>query len=111
MLTFVASEQAWLDAYRLELRTRHPGVVAGLLICGSKARGDAREDSDLDLLIVVRNDASDLKRPQRRIGYDLAAASWAAPSIMAYTPGEGDRLNDLRPPYRESVERNGVSAL
>lgn len=111
MLTLDAAEQAWLDAYRIELRTRHPGVVRHLVIYGSKARGDAHEDSDLDMLIVVRNDASDLKRPLRRIGYDLAATSCAVPSIMACTQAEWDRLKDLRSPYRESVERDGVSVL
>lgn len=111
MLTLDATEQAWLDAYRLELQTRHPGVVENLIIYGSKARGDARADSDLDVLLVVRNDASDLKRPLRRIGYDLAASTCAVPSIMACTQAEWDRLKDLRSPYRESVERDGVSVL
>ena len=111
MLTLDAGEQAWLDAYRLELQTRHPGVVERLIIYGSKARGDARADSDLDVLLVVRNDASDLKRPLRRIGYDLAATSCAVPSIMACTQAEWDRLKDLRSPFRESVERDGVSVL
>lgn len=111
MLTLDAAEQAWLDAYRLELQTRHPGVVERLIIYGSKARGDARADSDLDVLLVVRNDASDLKRPLRRIGYDLAATSCAVPSIMACTQAEWDRLKDLRSPFRESVERDGESVL
>lgn len=111
MLTLDTAEQAWLDAYRLELQTRHPGVVEHLIIYGSKARGDAREDSDLDVLLVVRNDASDLKRPLRRIGYDLAVSTCAVPSIMACTQAEWDRLKDLRSPYRESVERDGVSVL
>ena len=111
MLTLNAVEQAWLDAYRSELKTRHPGVVKRLVIYGSKARGDAREDSDLDVLLVVRNDASDLKRPLRRIGYGLAATTCAVPSIMAFTQAEWDRLKDLRCPYRESVERDGVSVL
>ena len=53
MLTLDAAEQAWLDAYRIELRTRHPGVVRQLVIYGSKARGDAHEDSDLDVLVVL----------------------------------------------------------
>ena len=111
MLTLDAADQAWLDAYRHELRTRHPGVVKRLVIYGSKARGDAREDSDLNVLIVVRNDASDLKRPLRRIGYGLAVESWSVPSILALTQAEWDRLKEIRSPFPESVERDGVSVL
>lgn len=110
-MTLNAADQAWLDAYRLELRTRHPGVVKQLVIYGSKARGDAHEDSDLDVLLVVRNDASDLKRPLRRIGYDLDVTFLVVPSIMALTQAEWDRLKEIGAPYRESVERDGVSVL
>ena len=111
MLTLHPEEQAWLDEYREALNERHSGTVLRMVIYGSKARGDAREDSDLDVLVIVRNEATALKRLLRRIGYDLAAASWTVPSIMAYTQGEWDRLKDLRSAYRESVERDGVTVL
>ena len=112
MLTLHPEEQTWLDEYRKALRERHPGTVLRMVIYGSKARGDARENSDLDvMMVVVRNEATALKRSLRRIGYDLAAASWAVPSIMAYTQAEWDRLKDLRSAYRESVERDGVTVL
>ena len=111
MLTLHPEEQRWLDEYRKVLNERHPGTVLRMVIYGSKARGDAREDSDLDVLLVVRDGTDHLKRPLRRIGYDLDAASWAVPSIMAYTQAEWDRLKDLRSAYRESVERDGVTVL
>ena len=109
MLTLRPEEQAWLDEYRKVLGERHPGTVVRLIIYGSKARGDARDDSDLDVLLEVRDDANHLEVPLHRIGYDLAATSRAVPSIMAYTTAEWDRLKDLRSAYRESVERDGVT--
>ena len=82
-----------------------------MLVYGSKARGDAHEDSDIDVLLVLKNEAEQLKRPLRHIGYDLAATSYAVPSIMAYTQAEWDRLRVLRSAYREAVERDGVDVL
>ena len=111
MLTLHPEEQTWLDEYRKALRERHPGTVLRMVIYGSKARGDAREDSDLDVLLVVRDGTDHLKIPLREIGYELAAVSWAVPSIMAYTQAEWDRLKDLRSAYRESIERDGVTVL
>ena len=111
MLKLHPEEQTWLDEYRKALLEQQPGAVTRMLIYGSKARGNANEDSDLDVLLIVKNESADLKRPLRRIGYTLAATSWAVPSIMAYTQAEWDRLRVLRSPYRESVEREGVAVL
>ena len=111
MLTLDPAEQVWLDEYRSALRKRHPGVVARMVIYGSKARGDAHEDSDLDVLLVVRNEAVDLKRQLRRIGYDLAAASNAIPSILAFTEEEWESRRKDGFPFQQAVERDAVSVL
>ena len=110
MLTLEPAEQVWLDEYRHALRTRHPGVVARM-IYGSKARGDAHADSDIDVLLVVKDDAGHLKLPLREIGYGLAVDSWAVPSILAYTQQEWDDRKRRGFPFQRAVERDGVSVL
>ena len=111
MLTLDPAEQVWLDEYRRALRTRHPGVVARMVIYGSKARGDAHEDSDLDVLLIARNEAGGMKRPLREIGYDLAALSDAIPSILAFTEEEWDSRRRDGFPFQQAVERDAVSVL
>ena len=111
MLALHSEEQVWLDEYRQALIEQRPGAVVRMLVYGSKARGDTHEDSDIDVLLVLKNEAEQLKRPLRHIGYDLAATSHAVPSIMAYTQAEWDRLRVLRSAYREAVERDGVDVL
>ena len=73
MLKLTSDEQAWLDAYREALNKQHPGIVQEMLIYGSKARGQAHAESDVDVILIVKNDAKALKRELRRIGYLLAA--------------------------------------
>jgi predicted nucleotidyltransferase len=87
-MRLTADEQAWLDAYRQILKGQYPGIVEHMIIYGSKAQGDDHPDSDLDVLLIVKNEAAHLKRPLRRIGYELAATSDAVPSILAYTQDE-----------------------
>ena len=111
MLKLSADEQIWLDAFRRALDERHAGVVVRMVIYGSKARGDARTDSDLDVLVILRNDCGALKRPLRDIGYDLAATSWAAPSIFAYTQDEWQQRKERGFPFQRAVERDAVSVL
>ena len=52
MLILSAAEQAWLEAYRAVLNKEFPGLVEQVIIFGSKARGTATADSDLDVLIA-----------------------------------------------------------
>ena len=111
MLELSPDEQTWLDEYRRVLRERHPGVVVRMAIYGSKARGDAHADSDLDVLIIVRNDADALKRTLRDVGYDLAATSWAVPSILAYTQDEWQHRKEKGFSFQRAVERDAVAVL
>ncbi len=47
----------------------------------------------------------------RDIGYDLAATSWAAPSIFAYTHDEWQHRKERGFPFQRAVERDAVSVL
>lgn len=111
MLTLHAREQTWLDGYRRALKRKHADAVLRLVVYGSKARGDSHDESDLDLLLIVDDSASDMKKALRRIGHELAAPLVVLPSIMAYTEGEWNQLERYRSAYHAAVEREGVAVL
>ena len=105
------NERAWLKEYRQALDERHPDAVVRMLLYGSKARGDAHSESDLDVLLVVRTEAAHLKRSLRGIGYELAATTDAVPSILAYTEKEWRERKEKGYPFQQAVERDAVSVL
>jgi predicted nucleotidyltransferase len=108
VLELTKEEQAWLDAYREALNRQHPEAVKEMVIYGSKARGQAHAESDLDVLLIVKDDAAGLKRDLRWIGYLLAAKTDVLPSILAYTEGEWERRRRSGSTFRKAVERDGV---
>ncbi len=108
MLQLTSEEQAWLDAYRKALDKKHPGVVHEMLIYGSKARGQAHAESDVDVILIVKNDAGTRKRELRRIGYLLAAKTEVLPSILAYTQEEWESRKRSGSSFRKAVERDAV---
>jgi predicted nucleotidyltransferase len=111
MLELTVEEQAWLDAYREALNKRHPDAVQEMLIYGSKARGHAHAESDLDVLLIVNDNAGALKRDLRRIGYLLAAKTDVLPSILAYTQEEWESRKRSGSSFRKAVERDAVRVV
>ena len=104
-------ERAWLRKYRKALDEQYPDAVRRLLIYGSKARGDAGPESDLDVLLIVNDKAARQKRQLRWVGYMLAAASSAVPSILAYTEDEWASRERSGSAFQRAVELDAVQVL
>ena len=111
MLTLLPDERTWLDRYREAIRTECPEAVRDLLIYGSKARGDAHEDSDIDMLVIVKKGHDHVKNRLTDMADDLAVTANAAPSAIALTEDEWGRMKELRLPFQRNVERDAVSVL
>jgi len=101
-------EQAWLEAYRKELAEQFPGLVEQIIIFGSRARGTATLDSDLDILLIIREGDWRLKEALATPGYDLAVGTDMVPSILVYTEQEWEDRRRLQAPFWQAVDRDGV---
>jgi predicted nucleotidyltransferase len=84
--------------------------VEEISIFGSKARGDARADSDLDVLVVIREGDWRFKEALTRPGYDLAIGTEVVPSLHVYTVAEWEHLGKQASAFWEVVERERVIA-
>ena len=111
VLQLTQAEKAWIESYRKALNEKYPDSVHEMLIYGSKARGQAHADSDLDVLLIVKDDAGAVKRELRRIGYLLAAKTDVLPSILAYTQEEWENRKRSGSSFRKAVERDAVRVV
>jgi predicted nucleotidyltransferase len=82
-----------------------------MTVYGSKARGDAWPESDLDVLLILTNGAATRKGVLRGAGYLLAAATDVVASILGYTRHEWDARRVSGSAFRRNVERHGVRVL
>ena len=101
-------EEQWLRNYQQILIRRFPGLIEQIVIFGSKARETATADSDLDILIVIREGGWRLKDLITEPGYELSLGTDVVPSIMVYTREEWEQHRRDEAPFWQTVHRDGV---
>lgn len=95
-----------LDRIRTTLRSIAPGAKA--MLFGSRARGDAREDSDWDILILIdkdrvgNNDFDEIAYPLVELGWTIGECI----SPVMYT--WKDWLKYSFSPFFHNVKKEGV---
>ena len=84
---------------------------ATVILFGSRARGDAREDSDWDVLIlldkerITSQDIDDYSYPLRELGWDYNQCI----NTILYTKRDWD--SSFISPFRENVTEDGIRLL
>ena len=108
-MKLTTEEEQWLKGYREMLAKQFPDVVDQIIVFGSKAKKTATEDSDLDLLLVIRAGDWKVKDAITQPGYLLALDTDAVPSIIVLTREEWESLRRREAPFWQTVQRDGVT--
>ncbi len=107
-MNLTSEDHVWLDAYRKALDEQFPGLVEDIIIFGSKARGTATADSDLDLLVIIREGDWKQKQAVVQPGYLLSIETDVVPSFIVFTREEWDLRREEGAPFWQTVTRDGV---
>ena len=103
------AELQWLDAYRQAIREQYPDAVVKMLLFSREGVDWNQHDyTDLNLLVVVGDNAAKLQRPLRMLGYGLSDPPLTFPSIMTLTQSEWCQQRKMRHSAVELAERHGV---
>lgn len=97
-----------VNQIRQAIRQTDPTATA--ILYGSEARGDARPDSDIDVLVLLEGDQRDLHRESEVSGalYDveLATGVLVSPMIMLRSQWEN---RPFKTPFYINVMNEGVA--
>ena len=106
-----ASEQAWLHAFIDAIQRDYAHVVQRAVLFGSKARGDWKQWSDIDVLVIIRDDDRERWEEIEALSDELPGAEDSLPTVLTQTESEWRELEDWRAGFYYAVEREGVSIL
>ncbi len=80
-----------------------------LRLFGSKARGDARKDSDVDVLIIISSGDWRMSDVVYGIATDILLETGVCISPKVISRKEYDHLCDMGNPFLKNVVREGVT--
>ncbi|NUM45766.1 MAG: nucleotidyltransferase domain-containing protein [Anaerolineales bacterium] len=91
-----------------QLLTDFPNSLTQITLFGSKARGDDTEESDIDMLIITKNEVGDLKAQIRDVGYDLSLEYDVIFNLFPYTQDRWNWMASIRHPLWRSITAEGI---
>ena len=103
------AEQAALEDFVNAVRGSLGSEVVDVQLFGSKARGDATPESDVDVLVVVRRDEPKLIDALYDLLLDACLSHNVYISLKVFSEAEYERLNHPRTPFMQNVAKEGVA--
>jgi predicted nucleotidyltransferase len=99
---------AAIRSYRDALRGRFADRLREVRLFGSRARGDAREDSDVDLLVLIDDLTWREAIEAIDLGTDEELRSGVPLSPLPHATAEFERLRAMESLFAREVDRDGV---
>ena len=96
-----------LDELSEALAEEYGERLRGLCLYGSYARGDFRDDSDVDLIVILNEDISPVQE-SRRLSPLVSDICLRHDVLMALFPMSEERFRTRHTPLMENVRREGI---
>jgi predicted nucleotidyltransferase len=97
-----------LAAYVARAVRLHPDEILSITLYGSQARGDAKTESDIDVLVVVRRDSSALRQALTDLAWQVQFEYGVVISDIIRSIEQFNRMRANRFPFYQNIEREGV---
>ncbi|NUQ38576.1 MAG: nucleotidyltransferase domain-containing protein [Caldilineales bacterium] len=97
-----------IAAYRDRIAAQYADEVVTVILYGSQARGHAHPESDIDLLVVTRQDSPVLRQMLADLAWDVQFEHHVIISDLVRSLDQWQQMQRERFPFYQSIEREGV---
>ena len=111
LLHLTRNERSGLAAFVDRLRQRYGDDLQRVVLFGSKARGDFDDESDLDLLVVVRMANGDYRQYWNEIvgiAWDIELAYSIVTSLVIKDGADYETMREHQLLLARNIERDGI---
>lgn len=100
-----------INDLRDNLLSRLPGVIQHIVMYGSYARGEAEEDSDVDVLVIVEDSTPSVIEEMRTARYEVMEQYQYSPllSLLVLNIKEWQGLSKRSAGLKHNIEKEGVT--
>jgi hypothetical protein len=105
------NDRAAIQEYVAWIGGRFPGLIHSVTLFGSKARGDADAESDIDLLVLVEAENGELRSELWRIASDVSLKYNVVLSPRVFAQGRWAEMQRIRLPLYRAVVADGVPLI
>jgi predicted nucleotidyltransferase len=100
-----------INDLRNHLLSRMPGLIQRIVMYGSYARGEAGEDSDVDILIVVEESSPSVVEETQAIRYEVMARYQYHPllSLLVLSDEDWRGLSKRSAGLKHNIEQEGIT--
>lgn len=107
-MTLTPQEQAALQEFKRRLVRHFPDEITRVILFGSKARGDARPDSDIDVLVVATREDAAFRHDIQAICCDLLLEQGILLSVVVIAEQRQEHLAASGASFWDYVARDGI---
>ena len=102
------NEQVAIRRYVADIEERFPEDVLSVTLFGSKARGDANTESDIDLLVLVGEESREIRSELWRIASDVSLEYNVVLSVRVFARSRWAETRRIRLPLYRAIVADGI---
>lgn len=101
-------EKKAIEKFTQALKDKFPDEISKVIIFGSKARGNSRKRSDIDILVIIAQDDWRIGDKIREVGYESDESIDYKFSIQVIPESHIKYLEDHDFQFARNIEKDGV---